>query len=309
MERDVASDATLMGRLAEIAPDGVYADEPMARHTSFGLGGPADVFVEPRSVSQFREAAETMAGSGVPVQMLGCGTNILVRDGGIRGAVLSGRKAFDGVERTETGVRAGAGVGLPRLLSFCADEGLAGLEGLAGIPGSAGGAVVTNAGSFGTSVGERLTGISVSESGGAPRFVPTGELEIAYRRTKVPEKSFIEHVELALEVDDPEEIRERQRQTLERKWRTQPSGMRSAGCIFRNPPGLAAGRLIDEAGLKGTRMGGAVVSDLHANFLLNDRGATAEDVERLIELVRERVEASSGVSLELEIEIVGESRN
>lgn len=306
-ERDVTADPRLMERLAEIAPDGVFADEPMARHTSFGLGGPADLFVEPGNEGLFRDAAALLAEAGLPVLMIGRGTNILVRDGGLRGAVLSGRKAFGGVERTEQGLRAGAGVGLPRLLSFCAEEGLAGLEGLAGIPGSAGGAVVTNAGSFGTSVAERLVGISASESGQAPRFIPRGELEIGYRRTEIPEGAFVEHVELALDEGDPAEIGELQRQTLERKWRSQPSGMRSAGCVFRNPPGLAAGRLIEEAGLKGRRIGGAVVSDLHANFILNDRGATAGDVERLIELVRERVQASSGVTLELEIEVVGES--
>jgi UDP-N-acetylmuramate dehydrogenase len=305
-EQALSRDQRLIDQLTEVAPDGVLRDEPMAKHTSFGLGGPADLFVEPASPTEFRHAAAVLGEAGLPVVIIGRGTNILVRGAGVRGAVLSGRRAFSELTRTERGVRVGAGVGLPRLLSYCADEGLAGIDGLAGIPGSVGGAVATNAGSFGVSLGDRILGVDVSNSGCEPRAIPRDELSFEYRRTALPEGSFVEHVELALDSGDPTEIRERQRSTLERKWRAQPGGMRCAGCIFKNPPGLRAGRLIEEAGLKGTRLGGAVVSDLHANFVLNDRAATSDDVERLIELVRERVRASAGVTLELEIEILGE---
>jgi UDP-N-acetylmuramate dehydrogenase len=304
-EKAVGVDRKTLDELTRMAPGQVLVDEPMAKHTSFGLGGPADLFVEPSDPSTFRACVDCLCEAGVPVTLLGRGTNVLVRGGGVEGAVLVGSKAFAEIDREGETVRAGCGVGLPGLLSFCAVNGLSGLEGLAGIPGSVGGAVVTNAGSFGVSMSELLTGVTVSTAGGSSTFIPRGELPMSYRRTELPEGTFVETVELRLNAGDPDDIRAAVQETLERKWKTQPSGMRSAGCVFRNPEGGAAGRLIDEAGLKGTRVGGAVISDLHANFILNDRGATAEDVETLIELVRERVEKTAGVTLELEVKVIG----
>jgi UDP-N-acetylmuramate dehydrogenase len=302
----VSRDQRLIDQLTEVAPDGVLRDEPMAKHTSFGLGGPADLFVEPASPAEFRHAAALLDQAGVPVVIIGRGTNVLVRRGGVRGAILSGRRAFCALEKTEKGVRAGGGAGLPRLLSYCAEQGLSGLDGLAGIPGTVGGAVATNAGSFGVTLGERILEVVTSDAGCEPRVLRSGDVSFGYRRAGLPEGAFVEEVEIALEPGDPVQIRELQREVLARKWRAQPNGMRCAGCVFKNPPGLAAGRLIDDAGLKGTRVGGAVVSDLHANFILNDRAATSDDVERLIELVRQRVMETAGVALELEIEILGE---
>ena len=305
METAVEIDPKVLGDLERMAPGQVLVSEPMARHTSFGLGGPADLFVEPADPPTFRQCADYLAEAGVPVTMLGRGTNVLVRSGGIDGVVMTGMKAFTALSRTDAGVRAGGGVGLPRLLSFCAENGLSGLEGLSGIPGTAGGAVVTNAGSFGVSVGDRLTGVTVSKPGGSSSFIPRDDMQIVYRGTGLSPEVFVEEMELTLDPGEPADIKAAQQETLERKWKTQPSGMRSAGCVFRNPPDVAAGKLIDEAGLKGRRVGGAVVSDLHANFILNDRGATSEDVEELIEIVRERVAAAAGVTLGLEIEIAG----
>jgi UDP-N-acetylmuramate dehydrogenase len=295
----------IVGELERISRGCLRLDEPMARHTSFGLGGPVDVFVEPPDAESFRECASLLARHEVPTMLLGKGTNILVRRGGLDGAVLTGSEAFSEIVRTDRGVRAGSGVGLPRLLNFCAAEGLAGLEGLAGIPGSAGGAVVMNAGSFGVSIGDRVDGITVSFPGEGRSRVGRNEIEFGYRSATLPAGAMIEEVDLALTVDEPDAIRARQRDTLEKKWKTQPGNMRSAGCVFKNPPGNSAGRMMDEAGLKGKRVGGAVVSDLHANFILNDRGASADDVEELIELVRDRVEERFGVRLELEVEVVG----
>ena len=304
-ERPVGRDPHVLAELTRMAPGQVLVDEPMARHTSFGLGGPADLFVEPGDAATFHECAAYLAETDVPVLAMGRGTNVLVRTAGIEGAVLTGMKAFKSLVRSDDTVRVGGGVGLPRLLSFCAENGLSGLEGLSGIPGTAGGAVATNAGSFGVSIADRMTGITVSQPGAQPRFIPRGEIPMAYRSTGLSSDLFIEEVALTLTPDEPEKIEAAQRETLERKWRTQPSGMRCAGCVFKNPVGSAAGKLIDEAGLKGRRVGGAVVSDLHANFILNDRGASAEDVEELIEIVRERVAEAAGVTLELEVEVVG----
>jgi UDP-N-acetylmuramate dehydrogenase len=303
--RGVGIDPRVLDELERMAPEQTLAAEPMARHTSLGLGGPADVFVEPRDASTFRECADYLAEAGVPVTLLGRGTNLLVRSGGIEGAVLTPGKAFTRLERDGDSVRAGGGVGLPRLLTFCADEGLGGLEGLSGIPGSAGGAVATNAGSFGVSIGDRLAGVIVSQPGGRSTRLSSDELETSYRSCRLPAGGVVEQLELLMEPADPRDIRKRATETLEKKWRTQPSGMRSAGCVFRNPEGDAAGRLIDRAGLKGVRVGGAVVSDLHANFILNDRGGTPEDVEELIEIIRARVFETSGVTLELEIQVMG----
>lgn len=304
-ERAVGVNARALDELTRMAPGQVLVDEPMARHTSFGLGGPADLFVEPRDEATFKECAGYLADIGVPVTLLGRGTNILVRSGGIEGAVMTGMKAFASLARTGDTVRVGGGAGLPRLLAFCGENGLSGLEGLAGIPGTAGGAVISNAGSFGVSIGDRITGITVSKPGGSSRFIPRDELQMGYRSTELDGDYFVEEVELALDPAATEDIEAAQRETLEKKWKTQPSGMRCAGCVFKNTASGAAGRLIDEAGLKGLRVGGAVVSDLHANFILNDRGATSEDVEQLIEVVRERVAEAAGVTLELEVEIVG----
>lgn len=308
-EDRVRIDPGIIGELEKLARGRVIPDEPMAKHTSFGLGGPVDVFVEPPDAVTFRECSSFLARNEVPTMLLGRGTNILVRSGGLDGAVMTGASAFSDLVRTDAGVRAGSGVGLPRLLTFCAEAGAAGLEGLAGIPGSVGGAVMTNAGSFGVSVGERLTSVTVSLPGEPPRRLSREEIDIEYRTTRLPLGAMVEEVELALSPDDPDSIRERQRTTLETKWKTQPGNMRSAGCVFRNPPGDAAGRLIDRAGLKGTRVGGAVVSDVHANFVLNDRGAAADDVEELIEVIRNRVDERFGVRLELEVEIVGRRKN
>jgi UDP-N-acetylmuramate dehydrogenase len=288
-----------------MAPGQVLEDEPMARHTSLGLGGPADVFVEPRDSETFHKCAGYLSAAGVPVTLLGRGTNLLVRGGGIEGAVLTPVKAFTRLDRQGDVAYAGGGVGLSQLLSFCADSGLGGLEGLAGIPGSSGGAVATNAGSFGVSMADNIAGVTVSTPDGSSTYMRRDALDMGYRRCTLPAGAVVEEVALQLAPGDPEEIRALTKETLERKWKTQPSGMRSAGCVFRNPEGQSAGRLIDEAGLKGTRVGGAVVSDLHANFILNDRGGTSVDVEELIEIVRERVEETAGVTLELEIQVIG----
>jgi UDP-N-acetylmuramate dehydrogenase len=299
----------IVEELGRIAPGRVWVDEPMSRHTSFGLGGPADLFLAPESAGAFKDAVAFLADEHVPLRFLGRGTNLLVRSGGLDGAVVGAERAFVQLSRQGDTVTVGSGVDLARLLSFCAEEGLGGIEGLAGIPGSAGGAVVTNAGSFGVSMGDRLLHVVLFEPGKQSVLLPAGEIEIRYRRALIPAGSVIEEIGVSLEPRDPAEVAARQREVLESKWRTQPVGMRSAGCVFKNPEGHAAGRLIDAAGLKGARVGGAVVSDLHANYILNDRGATPQDVEELIVLVRERVREHAGIELELEVEVAGRRGN
>ncbi|MBD3368232.1 MAG: UDP-N-acetylmuramate dehydrogenase [Candidatus Eisenbacteria bacterium] len=290
--------------LERIAPGAVLPDEPMARHTSFGLGGPADLYVEPPHRESLRDALCLLRSERVPTLVLGRGTNLLVRDGGIEGVVVGTASALDSIDVGGNGLTVGGGVPLPRVLRHAAREGLAGLEELSGIPGSAGGAIAMNAGSFGLAIGDRVERVELF-SEGTPSLLEAGALGFSYRGSGIPEGAVVERVRLRLASGDPSDIEARGREFMERKWRTQPSGMRSAGCIFRNPPDDAAGRLIDEAGLKGLRVGGAVVSDLHANYIVNDRGASAADVEELIETVRRLVGERAGVSLELEVGVIG----
>lgn len=299
----------ILSELDGVAPGGVRLEEPMARHTSFGLGGPVDLYVAPTNGAAFKECLRLLSDEGIPVVVLGKGTNVLVRRGGVDGAVVATEHAFAGLARSDEGLCAGSGVTLSRVLSFCVEQGLAGIEGLAGIPGTIGGGVVTNAGSFGVSLGERIQKITIFRPREESMVVSRNALRAEYRRTGLPVGAVVESVSLALDDDESNRISERRARTLERKWKTQPAGMRSAGCVFKNPPGEAAGRLIDSAGLKGLRVGGAVVSDVHANYILNDRGATPDDVEELIDIVRDRVLEAAGVELTLEVEVIGRRAN
>jgi UDP-N-acetylmuramate dehydrogenase len=295
----------IITELKAIAPGCVHPDEPMAKHTSFGLGGPADVYVEPPDEGSLKECAALLKDAGVTIKVLGRGTNMLVRSGGIEGAVLSTEQAFSTLLADGGTVTVGSGVPLSGLLNFCAESGLTGLEPLAGIPGSVGGAAIMNAGSYGIWFADRLESVAVFEPGKSSVEVAGSELDASYRRMGIPEGHVVEGVVLALDEDDPSAVTARLQEIIERKWRTQPVGMRSAGCVFRNFPDKAAWALIDSAGLVGARIGGAVVSDVHANFILNDRGATPDDVEELINLIRERVSDRTGRDLVTEVEIVG----
>lgn len=300
----VGIDERIRRELDRIAPGAVFADEPMARHTSLGLGGPADLYVEPSDVDALRDTIAFVESEGLPLLILGRGTNLLVRDGGIDGVVVATARALAEVTTEGETLAAGGGASLARALMRAAEAGLAGIEQLSGIPGSVGGAVATNAGSFGVSIGELVETVEVCSGEGASTL-GADALAFGYRSANLPEGVVVERVRLRLVPGDPAKIAERGKAFVEQKWRTQPAGMRSAGCVFRNPPGNAAGRLIDQAGLKGLRIGGAVVSDLHANYIVNDRGATAADVEDLVETVRRLVAERMGVPLTLEIEIIG----
>lgn len=277
----------------------------MTRHTSFGLGGPADLFLRPSGPDMFEDCSKLLFESEIPVLVLGQGTNLLVRDGGIDGAVIATDAAFFELTVRGNSVLAGSGVSLSRLLIYSAEKGLSGLEGLMGIPGSAGGALIANAGSFGTAFGDRVEKARLFHPKEGLSYVGREELSLGYRESRLPPGVVIEHILISLEPGERDAILSRQRELVEKKWSTQPAGMRSAGCVFKNPPGDYAGRLIEAAGLKGARVGGAVVSDIHANFILNDRGATATDVEELVERIRERVREETGVTLDVEIGIVG----
>ena len=278
-------------------------DEPMWRHTSFRVGGTVRCFFEPRDAEQLERVYDRCLDAGLRIRVLGCGSNIVVVDGWHDWAVISTRE-LAGLSVCGTRVEAGAGLRLRQLLVATEERGLAGLEPLAGIPGSVGGAVAMNAGGAHGCVGDRLVGALAALPGQRPHRFSAADLELGYRTSRIRDGyPFLLSATFELERAAPPALRARRRAILAAKQASQPMDAPSAGCVFKNPPGLSAGLLIDQAGLKGTSVGGAVVSEVHANFIVNTGGATATDVLELIATVRQRVFEASGVWLELEIEV------
>lgn len=281
----------------------VRLDEPLASHTWFRLGGPAEYFAEPRSVDELSQLIQRCQQEELPVRLLGGGSNVLVRDEGVPGVVVRLADAgFAHVEVHGRRVVAGGGAKLGHLISTTVREGLAGLETLVGIPGTIGGALHGNAGSRGGDIGQWTERAIVMARSGEVFERQRDELMFAYRQSSLDDLVILT-AEFELDPDDPEQLTKRMQKQWIVKKAGQPLGHQNAGCIFKNPRGMSAGMLIDQAGLKGTRVGGAEVSDRHANFIVAEPGATARDVLRLIELVRSRVADRLGVELEMEIEV------
>jgi UDP-N-acetylmuramate dehydrogenase len=262
--------------------------------------------VVPADLEDLRALLRFAHGEGIGTLVLGGGSNTLVLDGGFRGVVIILGEAFAGLEAEGTAVRAGAAVRVSRLLAFTCRQGLAGVECLTGIPGTVGGAVRGNAGTTAGWISDRLRDVAVVLRDGTIARLTTADLEFAYRHTALPAGAVITEATFGLEPGDPGTIRRTISRLLVARNRTQPVESRSAGCMFKNPPGDSAGRLVDAAGMKGARAGDAVVSPKHANFLLNQGRARAADVLELVEAVRARVREHAGVVLELEVQIVGE---
>lgn len=279
------------------------AEEPLAPHTWFQLGGPAQFFAEPRSIDELAELLRRCRDEGLPVRLLGGGSNVLVRDEGVRGMVVRlSESGFGNIELLPHGIRAGGGVKLGHLISTSVREGFAGLETLVGIPGTVGGALHGNAGGRGGDIGQWTCRATVMTRAGEVLVRQREDLVFAYRQSSLDELAIVA-AEFQLERDDPDELTKRMQKQWIMKKASQPLGHQSTGCIFKNPRGMSAGMLIDQAGLKGTRVGGAEVSERHANFFVADPQASSQDVLRLIDLVRARVAERLGVELELEIEV------
>ncbi len=281
----------------------VRRDEPLAGHTWFGVGGPATYFIEPRTIDELSEVVRRCRENEVPMHTLGAGSNLLVDDAGVKGAVIRLRQGeFTETDISATTVRARSGAEMGRLVLRCVRQGLCGLEGLTGIPGSVGGCVRMNAGGAFGDIGNAVESVDVMTESGEVFTRHRGELAFAYRSTNITAR-FILSAEFSLTAEDPHRILRQVKQIWMYKKNTQPLAQRNAGCVFKNPRGLSAGALIDRAGLKGKRLGGAMVSDKHANFIVTEPGATASDVLKLINLIRETVYKTSEVYLELEIEV------
>ncbi len=277
-------------------------DHPLAPYTWFGIGGPASYFVTPRTIDELTEVVRRCRENEIPMHILGAGANLLIDDAGVKGAVIHLGGEFKKVELIDGGVRAGAAADVGRMVLRCVREGLSGLEGLTGVPGSVGGGVRMNAGGAFGDIGSSVESVKVMTEDGEVFTRFREDLAFAYRSTNITSK-FILSAEFRLNEDDPHRILRQVKQIWIYKKNTQPLGRRNAGCIFKNPRGLSAGALIDRAGLKGHRIGGAYVSEKHANFIVGDPGAKASDVLKLINLIRDSVYDKSGVYLELEIEV------
>ena len=286
-------------------------NEPLARHTTFRIGGPADLWIEAKQISELVGGAGQARQNDVPVIILGNGSNVLVLDKGIRGLVI--KNECDGVELKVTQperaiLHVESGASLPLVANRFARLGWSGLEWAIGVPGTVGGAVVGNAGAHGGSIADRLLAATILDENGTVHELPKGELGFGYRqsRFKHSRREIILTADFALSRSSAQECIVRMNEYTAHRRRTQPTDA-SIGSMFKNPAGDFAGRLIEQAGLKGTRSGNVEVSPVHANFFVNHGGATAKDVLRLIETVRTRVRERFGIELELEIEIVGEA--
>jgi UDP-N-acetylmuramate dehydrogenase len=281
----------------------VRQSEPLAMHTWFQLGGPAEYFAEPDSVEELTALVRRCHEEGIEVRLLGQGSNILARDEGVPGLVIHlSAPAFGEIRIEGRSVAAGGGAMLGRVVTTAVHRGLAGLETLIGIPGTVGGALHGNAGAHGGNIGQWTFQATVLTAAGDVADRSGDDLAFDYRQSSLDELAILE-ARCELEEDDPRQLAQRMQKHWIVKKASQPMGHQSAGCVFKNPRGVGAGKLIDDAGLKGTRIGGAVVSDRHANFIIAEPECTSQDVLRLIDLVRGQVRDRMGVELELEMEI------
>ena len=296
-----------MNALALAAPfaNRVLRNEPMSRHTSWHAGGPADIYFEPRDVEDLTAFLRTLP-AGTPLHWIGLGSNILVRDGGLRGVVIVLHSALSQLEReSENVVRCEAGVPCARIAKQCVRWGLGPAEFLAGIPGTLGGALAMNAGAFGGETWRHVIDVETIDRTGRRRTRAASEYRVGYRSVTGPADEWFLGARLTFETR-PEAHADEIRALLARRKETQPIGEWSCGSTFTNPPGDHAARLIEASGLKGHRVGGARVSEKHANFLINEGSATAADIEQLMRHVQETVERKQGVRLEPEVRIIGE---
>lgn len=289
--------------LKEIIKGEIKLNEPLKAHTSFHIGGDATIYAEPKDLEDLKNILFFIKKKSLPFFILGGGTNILVKDGGFKGMAVSS-KNFASLKIKGNYATAGSGLKLSSLLALLGEKGLSGLEFLGGIPGTVGGAALMNAGSNREGIGNFIEKIEAVDSSGRVKNIPEKEISFSYRDTNLAKYFFLSRIIFRLKYEDSKLIKKRMGKFLEKKKESQPIEKYSAGCIFKNPPGLSAGKLIEEAGLKGKRKGGAIISELHANYIINSGRAAAADVLFLIKEIQKEVYKKFKIKLEPEIKII-----
>lgn len=281
----------------------IELSEAMARHVTFRIGGPADIYLEPRDKEDALGLFRYLQEAGVPYVLMGNGSNVLISDEGIRGAVVNLESGFNYLRFQNGEVIAGAGVKLAKFVDFCIGNGCGGTEMLAGIPGTLGGAIIMNAGAYGGEIADHMLRVEVIRNGKLITL-PREDGGFAYRTSALTDDIVLEAA-FRFPEGEPDPLKKTRRELIVKRNAAQPVNWPNAGSIFKNPPGHYAAVLIQDCGLKGTRVGGAQISELHANFIVNVEQASAEDVLSLIRIVRQAVAEKFGVRLELEIKLIG----
>jgi len=284
----------------------VRRHESMARHTTWRVGGPAELFVVPASINELQTVLQALEAAGCRWLVCGYGSNVLVRDGGIDGAVIHTGQLRRFEIHADGRIVADAGVPLMLLVRRAVAAGLAGIESMAGIPATIGGAVAMNAGAHGQAIGDVVSRVTTCRAQGCREW-PASACEFGYHRCRLPEEGLVAAVELQLHPGERRALAARMHEVLVKRRAAHAVGGPNAGSVFRNPPQQPAGRLIDMAGLRGRRRGGARVAEKHANFIVNDGSATAADIEALMQEVVVAVEAHSSIRLVPEVRIWGRS--
>ena len=281
----------------------VETDYPLAKRTWYGLGGAADYFIRPKTVKQLKDVVRRCSKNNIPIYVMGFGSNLLISDEGLRAAVIKlEAEQFSQIEFDGEIVTAWAGAELSKLVLTCVEKGLSGIEALTGIPGSVGGAIKMNAGGNFGDFGSAVETVTLMDTEGKIFEKSKPELVFDYRRTNITAK-FILSARIKLNESDSEQIMRTVKEIWIYKKNNQPLNTKNSGCIFKNPRGGSAGALIDRAGLKGHKIGGAVVSEKHANFIIAEEGCKSSDVMKLIEDIRQKIKEQFDIELELEVEI------
>jgi UDP-N-acetylmuramate dehydrogenase len=283
----------------------VKVNEPMSKHTSLGIGGPADYYADVYSRDELVALRRVATTFNVPVCFVGAGSNMLVTDKGIRGLVIHLHEGFRQILFNVPMVKVGAAAWMPTLAKQCAERGLTGVESLIGVPGTVGGGLVMNAGTREGVIGDLVESVEVLEKNGQTRTISKSEIQFGYRFSNLANSWIISTV-LRLKPADRSSILLRVEKLLQYRADTQPIGTSNCGSVFKNPPKGSAGQLIEQAGFKGLPFGGAQVSERHANFIINTGGATAEDVRTLIRQIQDKVFEMTKIRLEPEIKLIGE---
>lgn len=300
------SAAGMNGESKKMIRGDLLFNEPMSKHTSWRVGGPADVYFKPADIEDVSIFLEQQK-SNLPVYWVGLGSNLLVRDEGIRGTVIVTSGLLNGLEFVgENLIRAEAGVACPKVARFAAKQDCVGVEFLAGIPGTIGGALAMNAGAFGGETWNKVIGVETIDRKGRVHKRLPDDYDIAYRQVEGPSEEWFVAGIFELTRGDSEASLSEIKALLEKRNATQPTNKPSCGSVFRNPPNNHAAKLIETSDLKGVTIGGASVSEKHANFIINNGNATAADIEALICLVEEKVKNKHGITLQREVHMIGE---